>query len=91
MTQITEEIYILKDIQSKIEKSWMEQIISHTEARTGLQQIQNDLKHLEKQVIAQNYEIAQIREKVQKHDKWFLWVWIAIVIIWFFIIWLLSR
>ena len=88
---MTEELYILRDVQWKLEDYNKEQIVFNTETLTWLQQIQADLKHLEKKVIEQNYEISRIKEKIEKHDITFIFVWWTIIVISFFIIWLFAK
>lgn len=86
-----ESLYILKEIKSDVEKNWKESLIFHTEMKTSLIRIQEELKDLQRQRIEDSKDIEYIKQSVNSHENKFSYIYAALVIVWFFIIWLLVK
>ncbi len=76
-----ESLYILKEIKSDVEKNGKESLIFHTEMKTSLIKIQEELKDLQRQRIEDSKDIEYIKQSVNSHESKFSYIYVALVIV----------
>lgn len=86
-----ESLYILKDLKETVDKNAKESLVFHTEMRTSLIRIQEELKDLQRQRTEDAKDIEYIKESIRSHDSRFSYVYVALVVVSFFIIGLTAR
>lgn len=84
--QTDEAIYILKEVKDNVEKNGKESLVFHTEMRTSLIRIQEELKELQKQRTEDAKDIEHIKDSIKTHDTKLNYIYFALVIVGFFII-----
>lgn len=89
--QTDEAIYILKEVKDNVEKNGKESLVFHTEMRTSLIRIQEELKELQKQRTEDAKDIEHIKDSIKTHDTKLNYIYFALVIVGFFIIWLIAK
>lgn len=89
--QTDEALYILKEVKDNVEKNGKESLVFHTEMRTSLIRIQEELKELQKQRTEDAKDIEHIKDSIKTHDTKLNYIYFALVIVGFFIIWLLAK
>lgn len=89
--QTDEALYILKEVKDNVEKNGKESLVFHTEMRTNLIRIQEELKELQKQRTEDAKDIEHIKDSIKTHDTKLNYIYFALVIVGFFIIWLLAK
>lgn len=89
--QTDEALYILKEVKDNVEKNGKESLVFHTEMRTSLIRIQEELKELQKQRTEDAKDIEHIKDSIKTHDTKLNYIYLALVIVGFFIIWLLAK
>lgn len=86
-----ESLYLLKDLKDTVEKTAKESLVFHTEMRTSLIRIQEELKDLQRKRTEDAKDIEYIKESIRSHDSRFSYVYVSLVVVGFFIIGLLAR
>ncbi len=86
-----ESLYTLKEIEETVGKNAKESLVFHTEMRTSLIRIQEELKDLQRQHTEYAKDIEYIKESIRSHDSRFAYVYVALVVVSFFIIGLIAR
>lgn len=89
--QTDEALYILKEVKDNVEKNGKESLVFHTEMRTSLIRIQEELKELQKQRTEDAKDIEHIKDSIKTHDTKLNYIYFALVIVGFFIIWLIAK
>lgn len=84
--QTDEALYILKEVKDNVEKNGKESLVFHTEMRTSLIRIQEELKELQKQRTEDAKDIEHIKDSIKTHDTKLNYIYFALVIVGFFII-----
>ena len=84
--QTDEALYILKEVKDNVEKNGKESLIFHTEMRTSLIRIQEELKELQRQRTEDAKDIEHIKDSIKTHNTKLNYIYFALVIVGFFII-----